>query len=48
MQTEGIIPNYISYFVTKMYVVGAQKKRLIEAVLLSIQHIIFRLIKKSS
>ena len=36
---ECVTKNYFSYFSTKTYVVGTQKNRLNETVLLSIQNI---------
>ena len=36
---NNVIQNLFSYFLTKTYVVGAQKNRLNETVLLSIQNI---------
>ena len=38
-RTELVIKNEFSYFLTKTYVVGAQKNRLNETVLMSIQNI---------
>ena len=38
--------NYFSYFSTKTYVVGTQKNRLIETVLLSTQNIMLKAMVK--
>ena len=45
-QDKSVLRKFTSYFTTKTYIVGTQKNRLNETVLLIIQNIMFKLMDK--